>query len=155
MDMRKRIAPAISTRSALQGEWLDLEGLAEVQVTSEDPEHPIEAALVPGAGDGWRAAAPGPQTIRIVFDNAQDLAAIHLVFVEERESRTQEFVLRWAEDAGGTPKEIVRQQYNFTPISSEVEEYAVQLRGVKWLELAITPSISGGGFASLAEWRVR
>lgn len=153
--MRKRIAPAISVRSALQDIWLDLEGLAEVQVTSEAPHHPIEAALLPGTGEGWRAAEPGKQTIRILFDNPQNLSLIHLVFVEEHTSRTQEFVLRWSRHSEGPAQEIVRQQYRFNPVASEVEDYAVDLQEVKWLELEITPAIEGGGVASLTEWRLR
>src|SRR5688572_759029 len=51
-----------------EGGWLDLARLARVEVTSEDPAYPIEWALVPGAGSGWRAAEPGPQVIRLRFD---------------------------------------------------------------------------------------
>src|SRR3954471_1911893 len=133
--MRKRIAPAVSVRPALRHEWLDVEGLVEVQVTSEDPANPIEAALLPGNGEGWRAATTGIQTIRIVFDNPQNIEHIHLVFVEEQESRTQEFVLRWAQSMDAQPTEILRQRYNFTPVASEVEEYAVSLAAVKLVEL--------------------
>ena len=153
--MRKRITPAVSVRTALQGEWLDLEGLAEVQVTSEDPANPIEAALLPGNGEGWRAATLGTQTIRIVFDNPQNIAHIHLIFVEERVSRTQEFVLRWAQSTGAQPTEILRQQFNFTPVASEVEEYAVNLAAVKVLELEITPAVDRPANASLTELRLR
>ena len=153
--MRKRIVPAISAQAALHGEWLNLEGLAEIQVTSENPHHPIEAALLPGAGEGWRASVPGLQTLRIVFDSPQTLKLIHLVFVEERESRTQEFVLRWAREEGGPFVEIVRQQYHFQPPASEVEDYAINLSYVKALELEIVPRIEGGGMALLTEWRLR
>jgi hypothetical protein len=152
--MRKRITPSISVRSALHGEWLDLEGLAEIEVTSEHPIHPIEGALLPGMGPGWRAAQSGKQTLRITFDSPQDLRLIHLVFIEDQCYRTQEFVLRWAGAPDEPRIEIVRQQYNFTPTSSEVEDFAVELRGVKLLELEITPSIDGNGCASLAELRL-
>ena len=154
--MRKRIAPAVSVSSALRDEqWIDLEGLAQIEVTSESPNHPIEAALLPGNGSGWRADAPGRQSIRILFDSLQPLRLIHLVFVEEHAARTQEFVLRWSDTEDGGMREVVRQQYNLAPVDSEVEDYRVELAGVKLLELEITPEISGGGIASLAEMRVR
>ena len=153
--MRKRIVPAVSVRSALHEEWLDLEGLAEIRVTSEDPAHPIEAALLPGGGAGWRASEPGPQTIQIVFDNGQNLSLIHLVFVEEKRTRSHEFVLRWAARAGEKSREIVRQQYNFSPVSSEVENYEVNLQGVKILEFEIVPSGGSDDYASLTELRLR
>lgn len=51
--------------------------------------------------------------------------------------------------------DIVRQQYNFNPPGAEVEEYDVNLDGVKALELKINPDITGGpAIASLAELRV-
>jgi hypothetical protein len=54
-------------------------------------------------------------------------------------------------------KEIVRQQWNFSPPNSmrEVEEYQVDLSGVNVLELVIVPDISGGvARASLKSLRV-
>jgi len=41
---------------------------------------PIEAALLPGTGEGWRASQPGMQTMRIVFDYPQTLKRIYLIF---------------------------------------------------------------------------
>ena len=61
-------------------------------------------------------------------------------------TRTQEFVLRWSSDGGNSVKEIVRQQWNFSPPNSirEVEDYKVELSNVTVLELTINPSIAGG-----------
>jgi hypothetical protein len=51
--------------------------------------------------------------------------------------------------------DIVRQQYNFNPSTTEVEEYDVNLDGVTALQLKIIPDISGGSAnASLAELRL-
>jgi outer membrane receptor protein involved in Fe transport len=46
---------------------------------------------------------------------------------------------------GGPEKEIVRQQWNFSPAGSttEIEDYAVDLDGVSVLELAIQPAWAG------------
>jgi len=155
--MRKTIDPSIYLHSSGDhGYWTELESSAEIEITSEDPAHPIEAALLPGSGQGWRASQPGLQTMRIIFDYPQSLKRIYLVFKEEGKSRTQEFVLRWSSGEDRPLQEIVRQQYNFAPLSTEVEDYAVDLQGVKTLELEINPSISGGDIcASLAEMRVR
>jgi hypothetical protein len=126
--------------------WLDVEGQAVVEVTSEDKNYPVESAFVSGDAQGWRAAASGSQTIRLVFDQPQRLRSISLVFEENETTRTQEFVLRWSPDGGNSVKEIVRQQWNFSPPDSvrEVEEYQVELSAVTILELIINPSISGG-----------
>ena len=137
--------------------WIDLERLAQVEITSEHVYHPIESALIPGVGSGWRAAQPGEQTIRLMFDEPQRLKRLHLVFQEDEQERTQEFVLRWSPDGGQSYREILRQQYNFSPpeATRELEDYDIDLDGVTALELRIVPDISGGSaLASLAQLRV-
>ena len=74
--------------------WLDLEHLAQVELTSEDTEHTIESALASNTGPGWRAQLPGKQTIRLLFDTPRRITRIQLVFQEDELERTQEFVLR-------------------------------------------------------------
>jgi hypothetical protein len=95
-----------------------------VEVTSEEKEHPVEAALISGEARGWRAADSGTQTIRLIFDQPQRLKRIVLVLDETQTERTQEFVLRWSPDGGRSFREIVRQQWNFSPPKKirEVEE---------------------------------
>ncbi len=153
--MRKKIMGPVpdSTSPASQEGWLDLARLAQVELTSEDAAYPIESAVGPGLGPGWRAAQPGEQVIRILFNEPQRLRRIRLVFDEQERARAQEFVLRWSADSGRTYNEIVRQQYNFSPPGTvrEVEDYSVELEGVTTLELRIVPDISGGdSYASLA-----
>jgi hypothetical protein len=143
--------------SATEQGWLDLELLAQVEVTSEDIDYPIESALIPGTGTGWQAGQPGEQTIRLLFDEPLRVRRIHLVFHEDEQERTQEFVLRWSPDGGQSYREVLRQQYNFSPpgATREVEDYTIDLDGVTALELKIVPDISrGSARASLAELRV-
>ena len=145
--MRKRIINQKPRNVAsVDHGWLDLQSLAQVELTSEDAANPIEAALVPGAGSGWRAAQAGEQTICLLFDGLQRVSRIQLLFQEDQQARTQEFVLRWSPDSGRSYREIVRQQYNFSPpgVTREFEDYAVDLAGVTALELRIVPDISGG-----------
>ena len=143
--------------------WLDLEQLASVEITSEDAAHPIESALLPASrptseqDSGWRAEKPGEQTVRIVFDKPQSLKRIWLLFVESESERFQEFVLRWSADSGKTFREIVRQQWNFSPPDTirELEDYRVELAGVTVLELNIVPDKNGGrARASVAQLRL-
>jgi hypothetical protein len=156
--MRKRIiTPADQKTEPPDLEWLNIDGLAEVEITSEDVAHPIEFALLPDQASGWRAAEPGKQSIRLIFDQPQTLQRIWLHFVEDDTERTQEFVLRWSSDSGQSFREIVRQQWNFSPegTTSETEELHVALTGVTVIELSIIPDISGGdAFASLAQLRL-
>ena len=156
--MRKRLITPTAERlgTPAQG-WLDLERSAVVEVTSEDEDFPVESALGSGDARGWRAARPGHQTIRLIFDHPQRIKCVSLVFEEDEIRRTQEFVLRWSSDGGSTLKEIVRQQWNFSPPESirEVEQYQVDLHNVNALELVIKPDISGGAArASLKNLRL-
>jgi len=156
--MRKRIVNQEPQHVApVDQGWLDLQSLAQVELTSEDAAYPIEAALIPGAGSGWQAAQAGEQTIRLLFDKLQRLTRIQLLFHEDRQARTQEFVLRWLPDGSQSYREIVRQQYNFSPpgVTREFEDYAVDLAGVTVLELRIVPDISGReARASVAQLRI-
>jgi hypothetical protein len=155
--MRTRLIAAVQQDIAPQDQdWLNMEGLAEVEITSEDPAHPIESALLPLIGSGWRAGGPGKQTIRLLFEHPQRLRRIRLGFVEAALERTQEYVLRWSPDGGQSFREIVRQQWNFSQgATSETEDHHVELSGVTILELSITPDISKqSAFASLAQLRV-
>jgi hypothetical protein len=126
--------------------YLKLEHLAEVEISSECQEHPIESALVEGSGTGWQAAGSGEQTIRLIFDQPQTIKHISLLFDEQEQSRTQEFVLLWRMGDEDFFREILRQQYHFSPPHSaqETENYAVDLKQLKALELRIIPDISGG-----------
>ncbi len=160
MSMRKRVVDPVPepvpNDNPLE-HWLDLSIAAHVEVTSEEPAHPIEAALLPAGAGGWRAARPGEQTIRLIFDAPQHVRRIQLFFDEPDTTRTQEFALRWSPDGGRSFKDIVRQQWNFSPTGSvrEAEDYEVDLPGVTSLELVIRPDISrGDARASLVRWRV-
>jgi len=125
--------------------WLDLEDILEVEMTSEDASFPIESALLAGHEKGWRAATIGKQTIRLLFTKPQRLQKIRLEFEETSIDRTQEYLLRWSLN-GESFQEIVRQQWNFSPSGStiQIEEYQVELQAITVLELIIIPDINGG-----------
>jgi hypothetical protein len=154
--MRKQIIDRAPQKpSPADPSWLDLARLARVEITSEQADHPIEAAL--SHGSGWRADQPGEQTIRLLFDSPIRLRHIRLRYEETQQERTQEFVLRWSRDGGESYQEILRQQFHFSPPGTavEAEDYEVDLQSVTALELKIIPNISGGAArASLAQLRV-
>src|SRR5580698_3545236 len=142
--MRKRLITPTPKSTRTHGEgWLDVERAAVVEVTSEDEDYPVEAAFASGDARGWRAAVPGTQTIRLVFDQPQRLRRISLVFEEHETTRTQEFVLRGSSDGGRSFREIVHQQWNFSPPQTvrEVQAYEVELSDITVLELILTPDI--------------
>ena len=156
--MRKSQITRIPQNAPLRDQaWMDVDRIASVEVSSEESDYPIESALLLEGKRGWRAANPGMQTIRLIFDEPQKLRRILLVFEDTENSRTQEFVLRWSPDIQYSSREIVRQQWNFSPPDSvrETEDYAVELSEVKVLELMIVPDKSGGEVrASLVSLRL-
>src|ERR1700752_3352899 len=105
--MRKQVGLSDAATAAPEPGWLELDRLARVEMTSEDPGCPIESALLPGSPGRWQAAGPVAQTIRVVFDQPQALRRIRLAFVETEAERAQEFTLRWTSDGGRSYREIV------------------------------------------------
>jgi hypothetical protein len=158
--MRKRIvgSSVIQSETAdLSDSWLDLEEIATIEVTSEDPQFPVEAVFEPASGVGWRASQDGEQQLRIIFDEPTTLHRMQLLFVEPEVERTQEFTIRWSSAQGDPPRDVVRQQWIFSPTgsTSEVEHYDVNLERVAVLELSIRPDLNKGtGRATLVSWRV-
>ena len=147
--IRKQI---LQEPAARRGQWLDLETLARFEISSEDPDHPIENALREG-NQSWRAGEEGPQTIRMTFDAPQTVSRITVLFEENDRARTQEFALSWCSSGSSEWREIVRQQFNFSPphTTKEREEFNIPLKDVAGIELRIIPNISGDGKASLTE----
>jgi hypothetical protein len=156
--MKKRfISDNVPDKEELVSIWFDLETISEAEITSENGSYPIEGALLTDRNQGWKAGSPGTQTIRLLFNQPQHIRRIQLGFVESEVERTQEYVLRWSQDNGQTFREIVRQQWNFSPEGSKAElaDYTMALMGVTALELTITPDISNqGAIATLEKLRI-
>jgi hypothetical protein len=139
--MRKSILSARTEDAVLSSDqWLRLEELASVEVSSEDPSYPFENALHGTERGGWKAGVPGPQTIRLTFDKPQSIRRIRLEFREDGPERVQEFAL-YAVTANRPRKELLRQQWSFSPNGStrEMEGYSVELSDVTAIELQIDP----------------
>jgi hypothetical protein len=141
--MRKSIvSPSAVAATPISDLWRELERIARVEISSEDEQFPIEHALGKKETTGWRAAATGPQLIRLHFDEPLNIKRLRLHFVDKAAERSQEFAVY----AGSGPelKEVVRQQWSFSPHGSteEIEEYTVNLSGITMLELRIDPDRS-------------
>src|SRR5581483_11865541 len=140
--MRKVVGlQGAETSHPTEPEWLDAARIASVELTSEDSAFPIEPAFR-NEPPGWRAGAPGQQRIRLIFDEPQDVRRIRLRFIEHETERTQEFTLLC--ESNGATREILRQQWNFSPGGSnvEAEDYRFDLHEVTALELVIQPDIT-------------
>ncbi|WP_353067059.1 hypothetical protein RBB77_10080 [Tunturibacter psychrotolerans] len=141
--MRKSIvSPSTAAATPISDLWRDLERIARVEISSEDEMFPIENALGKKATDGWKAATTGPQLIRLHFDEPMNIKRLQLHFVDKTAERSQEFAV--FAGPGTELKEIVRQQWSFSPNGSteEIEDYTVDLKGVTTVELRIDPDRS-------------
>ena len=118
--MRKRLIDAVDARSTPGARSLPIECNAQVEVSSDAADSPIEAAFSP-CTSGWQAAAAGQQRIRILFDQPQQVRRVTLNFAERARLRTQDFVLTWSADARSPAHVIVRQQWTFSPAGSTTE----------------------------------
>jgi len=92
--MRKRLLVEPDKNREKQPDWLGMETSAEAEVTSENAEFPLESALGIVPGPGWKAARPGTQTIRLLFDHPLSVRRIHLEFCEEQQERFRNLCCR-------------------------------------------------------------
>ncbi len=141
--MRKIMLPrpaSSATKPPSSELWLNLEKIAVAEISSEDPQNPFENVLDENMRAGWRAAQPGPQQIRLQFDRPQSIRRIRLVIEEHTAERSQELAL-FASGPGFERRQIVRQQWNFSPGGSntEVEDLSFDLHEVSVLEVEIDP----------------
>lgn len=149
--IRKQILPAasLSTCGSSDSTSLDVAKISSVLLTSECPEHPIENAFDGNDGPGgtrWVAGETGEQTIILAFDRPQTIREIALQFEELEFSRTQVLQLAVSQDGGQNFRELLRQEYNFSPggATFEHEVFAVSAEGVTHLRLHLQPEKSGG-----------
>jgi len=158
--MRKQIIkPASAAASTVGG--LDVGAIATVLVTSELPDHPVENVFDGRRGPGssrWIAEADGEQTFILAFDAPQNIRTVELEVEETKVSRTQDLQLAVSVDEGKTYRELLRQEFNFSPESStfEREEWTINIDGVTHVRFQIKPDKGGRhGRASISSLVLR
>jgi hypothetical protein len=146
--LRKQVVSKRSRESAsFEGE-ISIADVATVQVTSEEVDHPIDNAFDHNRGPGgsrWIADGPGEQTVILLFDSPQTIRTIGVEVEELAVSRTQELSVSVSSDGGRTYRELVRQEFNFSPpaTSFERELWSVSAGAVTHLRLEIKPDKGG------------
>jgi hypothetical protein len=80
-----------------------------------------------------------------VFDSAQTIRRISVQIEEVAVSRTQELSVSVSSDGGRTYRQLVRQEFNFSPpdTSFEHEDWSVVADAVTHLRLEIRPDKGG------------
>ena len=146
--LRKQIFKVPPSLPAPQPGEIDIVAMAIVQVTSEDPAHPIDEIFDNRRGPGgsrWIAAEPGAQTLILVFDTPQTIRQTILEVEEPEVSCTQDLRLSVSHDGGQTYRELRHQEYNFSPPGTtfEREDWKVTAERVTHLQLWIKPDKGG------------
>ena len=125
-------------RSETATRWLELDAVADVTIVAGGRR----VNRVPGV---WSADSPGEQTVEIRFHHRTPVRRLRVVSSEGNESRTQEMTI-WVSLRGGEQhREVLRQQFSFSPngATEKVDEYALHLEDVSSIQLRIVPSIDG------------
>ena len=146
--LRKQIIEGTPAAPPSSADEIDIAAVATVLVTSEDPQHPVDHAFDRHRGPGgtcWVAGEVGDQTLVLAFDAPQAIRRVIVEVEEPAVARTQEVRLALSQDGGRTYREVLRQEYNFSPPGTtfEREEWAVAAEGVTHLRLWIRPEKGG------------
>jgi hypothetical protein len=100
-----------------------------------------------------------PDTIEhlvVEFDQPQTISRLMYEVEEATRERTQEVRVEISEDGARTYRQILVQEYNFSPRGAtyQREEQRFDLHGVTHLRLTIVPNKSGSGTATLTALRL-
>jgi hypothetical protein len=159
--LRKRPLETDAASNARAAGEIDIAGCATIAYSSEDPAHPVEHMLDGRGGPGatrWISARPDTtEHIVIEFDRPETISRLVYEVEETMRERTQEEVrVEVSEDGGRSYRQILVQEYNFSPggATFQREEQRFNLRQVIHLRLTIVPNKSGSGTATLTVLRL-
>ena len=158
--LRKRPLEAEAVMSARAAGEIDITASATIAYSSEDRAHPVEYLLDGHSGPGatrWISARPDTiERIVIEFDQPQAISRLVYEVEETMRERTQEVRVEVSEDGGQSYRQILVQEYNFSPggATYQREEQRFNLRQVTHLRLTIVPNKSGSGTATLTALRL-
>src|SRR5262249_7047639 len=146
--LRKQVTPKRSVEFASPEGEIAVARVATVLVSSEQADHPIDNVFDNSRGPGgsrWIAGEPGEQTVTLVFDRAQTIRRIGVEVEEVAVGRTQELSVTVSSDGGRTYRQLVRQEFNFSPPGTtfEREVWSVAADAVTHLRLEIRPDKGG------------
>src|ERR1700756_714503 len=152
--LRQRPREADTAASARAADEIDIAGCATVSYSSEDPAHPVEHLLNGQSGPGatrWMSARPDTiEHLVVEFDQPQTISRLVYEVEEATRERTQEVRVEVSEDGARTYRQILVQEYNFSPRGAtyQCEEQRFDLHRVSHLRLTVVPNKNGAGTAT-------
>jgi len=157
---RKRQLEPDKKAGAAAANEIDIAAGAALAYSSEDPSHPVEHIFDGLAGPGgtrWLAARPNAtERIVVEFDQPQRISQLWYEVEETERERTQEVRVEISEDQGRTYRQILVQEYNFSPRAAtfQREEQRLNVERATHLRLTIVPNKNGSGTATLTSLRL-
>jgi hypothetical protein len=118
--------------------WLDPDVVAEVTLVCGGRRISRPRGI-------WSSDSPGEQMIEMRFHEPMSISMLRIISSELQQSRTQEMTVWASLHRGEQHREVVRQQFNFSPFGAteEIEQFVVELDDVSAIQLRIVPSIDG------------
>jgi hypothetical protein len=159
-NLRKRQLEADGATRARAADEVDIASCATIAYSSEDPAHPVEHLVDGRAGPGatrWISARPDMiEQIVVEFDRPQTISGLVYEVEEAMRERTQEVRVEVSEDGGRTYRQILVQEYTFSPggATYQREEQRLNLHQASHLRLTIVPNKNGSGTATLTSLRL-
>jgi F5/8 type C domain len=159
-SLRKRQLEADGATPARGADEVDIAICATIAYSSEDPAHPVEHLLDGRSGPGatrWISAHPDViEQIVVEFDQPQTISRLVYEVEEAVRERTQEVRVEFSDDGGRTYRQILVQEYTFSPggATYQREDQRLNLRQVSHLRLTIVPNKNGSGTATLTLLRL-
>jgi hypothetical protein len=153
--LRKRALEADAATSVGTADEIDIAGCATIAYSSEKPAHPVDHLLDGRSGPGgtrWISARPDViEQIIMEFDQPQAISRLVYEVEEAVRERTQEVRVEVSEDGGRTYRQILVQEYTFSPGGAmyQREEQRLNLLSASHLRLTIVPNKNSSGTAEL------
>lgn len=128
--------------------------------SSEDPRDPLDHLIDGHHGRGgtrWTSARPNAtEFIVLEFDHPQRISRLVYEVEECRHARTQEVRVEVSADGGRTYRQVLAQDYTFSPQGAtfQHEDLSFDLPAITHLSLTIVPNKGGSGIASLTSLRL-
>ena len=110
-----------------------------------------------GVSTHWASArANATERIVLEFDHPQQISRLVYEVEECWQERTQEVRVEVSSDHGRTYRQVLVQEYTFSPRGAifQHEELRLELPAITHLSLTIVPNKSGSGVATLTALRL-
>ena len=158
--VRKRLLPKEGENPAAFAGEIDIATHAVLAYTSEDPDHPIDNLIDGHYGRHstfWAGAnANTVERIIVEFDQPQSVSWMIYEVEDCACARTQEVSVEVSSDGGRTYRQMLVQEYTFSPAGAtfQREVQRLNLPPISHLRLTIVPDKHGSGAAKLNSLRL-